>query len=159
MLTCSKNRRRRTSFCYRFANVECFWLNISATSIEQDLFTQHNSKVSGNTGRVTVTDSLWMWRRCLLPCTKLKDLKNPDESPMYALYCYRFSYRSVQQCFRESIAKLADGFSILTTVFAAFRNCRSVRSNLTAQAHLCFPLSDEPANRETSQGKPGKYHT
>ena len=78
---------------------------------------------------------------------------------MYTLYCYRFSCRSVQQCFWESIAKLVDGFWILTTLFAAFRNCRSVRSNFTAQAHLCFPLSDDPVNRETSQGKPGKYHT
>ena len=82
-----------------------------------------------------------------------------DESPIYTLYCYRFSCRSVQQCFWESIAKLADGFWILTTLFAAFRNCRSVRSNFTAQAHLCFPLSDDPVNRETSRGKPGKYHT
>ena len=103
--------------------------------------------------------SLWMWRCCLLPCTQLKDLIHPDESPTYALYCYRFSCRSVQQCFWESIAKLVDGFWILTTLFAAFRNCRSVRSNFTAQAHLCFPLSDDPVNRETSQGKPGKYHT
>ena len=103
--------------------------------------------------------SLWMWRCCLLPCTQLKDLIHPDESPMYTLYCYRFSCRSVQQCFWESIAKLVDGFWILTTLFAAFRNCRSVRSNFTAQAHLCFPLSDDPVNRETSQGKPGKYHT
>ena len=38
----------------------------------------------------------------------------------------------------------------------AFRNCRSVRSNFTAQAHLCFPLSEDPVNRETSQGKKGK---
>ena len=100
-----------------------------------------------------------MWRCCLPPCTQLKDLIHPDESPMYTLYCYRFSCRSVQQCFWESIAKLVDGFWILTTLFAAFRNCRSVRSNFTAQAHLCFPLSDDPVNRETSQGKPGKYHT
>ena len=102
--------------------------------------------------------SHWMWRCCLLPCTQLKDLIHPDESPMYTLYYYRFSCRSVQQCFWESIAKLVDGFWILTTLFAAFRNCRSVRSNFTAQAHLCFPLSDDPVNRETSQGKPGKYY-
>ena len=25
--------------------------------------------------------------------------------------------------------------------------------------HTCFPLSDNPVNRETSQGKLGKYHT
>ena len=110
-------------------------------------------------GWVRCIHSLWMWRCCLLPCTQLKDLIHPDESPMYTLYCYRFSCRSVQQCFWESIAKLVDGFWILTTLFAAFRNCRSVRSNFTAQAHLCFPLSDDPVNRETSQGKPGKYHT
>ena len=112
-----------------------------------------------STGWVRCIHSLWMWRCCLLPCTQLKDLIHPDESPMYTLYCYRFSCRSVQQCFWESIAKLVDGFWILTTLFAAFRNCRSVRSNFTAQAHLCFPLSDDPVNRETSQGKPGKYHT
>ena len=87
------------------------------------------------------------------------DLIHPDESPMYTLYCYWFSTRSVQQCFWESTAKLVDGFWTLTTFFAAFRNCRSVRSNFTAEAHFCFPLSDDPVNRETSQGKPGKYHT
>ena len=97
-----------------------------------------------------------MWRCCLLPCTQLKDLIHPDESPMYTLYCYWFSCRSAQPCFWESIAKLVDGFWILTTLFAAFRNCRSVRSNFTAQAYLCFPLSVDPANRETSQGEPGK---
>ena len=122
-------------------------------------------KLTGATCSVHLTawvrciHSLWMWRCCLLPCTQLKDLIHPDENPMYTLYCYRFSCRSVQQCFWESIAKLVDGFWILTTLFAAFRNCRSVRSNFTAQAHLCFPLSDDPVNRETSQGKPGKYHT
>ena len=111
------------------------------------------------TGWVRCIHSLWMWRCCLLPCTQLKDFIHADEIPMYTLCCYRFSCRSVQQCFWESIAKLVDGFWILTTLFAAFRNCRSVRSNFTAQAHLCFPLSDDPVNRETSQGKPGKYHT
>ena len=80
---------------------------------------------------------------------------HPDESPMYTLYCNRFPCESVQQCFWESIAKLVDGFWILTILFALFRNCRSVRSNFTAQAHLCFPLSDDPVNQETSQGKPG----
>ena len=83
----------------------------------------------------------------------------PRWKPMYTLYCFRFSCKLVQQCFWESIAKLVGGFWILTTLFAAFRNCSSVRSNFTAQAHLCFPLSDDPVNRETSQGKPGKYHT
>ena len=63
------------------------------------------------------------------------------------------------KCFWEWIAKLVDGFWILPSLFAAFRNCTSVRSNFTAQAHLWFPLSDNPVNRETSQGKPGKYHT
>ena len=114
---------------------------------------------ANNTGWVRCIHSLWMWRCCLLPCTQLKDLIHPDESPMYTPYCYRFSCRSVQQCFWESIAKLVDGFWILTTLFAAFRNCRSVRSNFTAQAHLCFPLSDDPVNWEASQGKPRKYHT
>ena len=65
--------------------------------------------------------------------------------------CYRFSCRSVQQCFWESIAKLVDGFWILTTLVAAFRNCRSVRSNFTAQAHLCLPLSDDLVNREEAK--------
>ena len=78
---------------------------------------------------------------------------------MYTLYRYQFSCRSVQQCFWESIANLVDGFWILTTLFAAFRNCRSGRSNFTAHARLCFPLCDDPVNRETSQGTPGKYHT
>ena len=105
------------------------------------------------TGWVRCIHSLWMWRRCLLPCTQLKDLIHPYESPMYTLYCYRFLYRPVQQCFWELIAKLADGFWILATLFTAFRNCRSVRSNSTAQAHLCFPLSNDPVNRETAKEK------
>ena len=69
------------------------------------------------------------------------------------------SCRSVQQCFWESIAKLVDGFWILATLFAAFRNCRSVRSNFTAQTHLCFPPGNDSVNLETSEGKLGKYHT
>ena len=100
-----------------------------------------------------------MWRCCLLPCTQLKDLIQPDESPTYTLYCCRFSCRAVQQCFWESMAKLIDGFWILTALFAAFRNCRSVRSDFSAQPHLCFPLSDEPVNRETSQKNPRENTT
>ena len=61
--------------------------------------------------------------------------------------------------FENKLQRWSTVFFILTTLFAAFRNYRSVRSNFTAQAHLCFPLSDGPVNRETSQGKPGKYHT
>ena len=105
-----------------------------------------------DTSRVKCIHSFWMWRCCMLPCTQLKNLIHPDESPTYTLYCYRFSCRSVQ------LVRLVDGFWILTTLFAAFRNCRSV-SNFTAQTHLCFPLSDDPVNRKTSQGKPVKYCT
>ena len=111
------------------------------------------------TGWVRCIHSLWMWRCCLRPCTQLKDLIHSNESPMYPLYCYRFSCRSVQQCFWESIANLIDGLWIFTTLFAAFGNCRSVRSNFTAQAYLYFPLSDDPVNWETSQEKSGKCHT
>ena len=93
------------------------------------------------------------------PVHNWRILYNPDESSMYTLYRCRFSCRSVKRWFWESITKLVDGFLILTTLFAAFRNCRSVRSDFTAQAHLCFQLSDEPVNRERSQGKPGKYYT
>ena len=54
------------------------------------------------TGWVMCIQSLWMWRCSLVPCTPLQDLIHPDESPMYTLYCYRFSYRSVHQCLRIS---------------------------------------------------------
>ena len=77
----------------------------------------------------------------------------------YCKLAWPRSCRSVQQCFWESMANLINGFWNLTTLFADFRNCRSVKSNFTAQAHLRFPLSDDPVNRETSQEKPGKYHT
>ena len=147
--------------CRRFSHIMARWHHNIPHPFHQfwDLERYGPVHVCWYTGWVRCIHSLWMWRCCLLPCTQLKDLIHPDESPMYTLYCYRFSCRSVQQCFWESIAKLVDGFWILTTLFAAFRNCRSVRSNFTAQAHLCFPLSDDPVNRETSQGKPGKYHT
>ena len=135
----------------------CFVFVSKITRIGQVV--AENLEVFHNTGWVRCIHSPCMWRCCLLSCTQLKDLIHPDESPMYALYCYRFSCRSVQQRFWEPIAKLVDRFWILITLFAAFRNCRSVRSNFTAQSHLCFPLSDDPVNRETSQEKPVKYHT
>ena len=62
-----------------------------------------------------------------------EDLIHPDERSMYTLYCYRYSCRSTQQCFLELIAKLVDGFWIFTTLFAAFRNCISVRSTVILQ--------------------------
>ena len=61
--------------------------------------------------------------------------------------------------FENQLQSWSTDFGFFSTLFAAFRNCRSVRSNFTAQAHLCFPLIDDPVNRETSQGKPGKCHT
>ena len=75
---------------------------------------------------------------------------------MYTPYCYLFSCRSIEQCFWESIAKLVDEFWILTTLFAAFRNCRSVRSKFSAQAHLCFPTQRWPSKSRNKPRKTGK---
>ena len=67
-----------------------------------------------------------------------------------------FHVNRFSSVFENQLQKLFDGFWILATLFAAFRNCRSVRSNFTAQATLVFPTQRWPSKSRNKPRKTGK---